>query len=82
MSVGDTIFRPGDVTYDLVLIDQGAIDIVTTPVGDAPEEILVQHHAGNILGELNLLTGSGYFSLHGCLKVAQFAGCLPHRFGG
>ena len=61
VSVGDTIFRPGDVTYDLVLIEQGAIDIVTTPVGDAPEEILVQHHAGNILGELNLLTGQRVF---------------------
>ena len=61
VSVGDTIFRPGDVTYDLVLIEQGAIDIVTTPDGDAPEEILVQHHAGNILGELNLLTGQRVF---------------------
>ncbi|HEY8728995.1 MAG TPA: FAD-dependent oxidoreductase [Acidothermaceae bacterium] len=61
VNVGDTIFRPGDLTYDLVLIQQGAIDIVTTPTGDAPEEIVVQHKAGAFLGELNLLTGQTVF---------------------
>jgi thioredoxin reductase (NADPH) len=55
-AVGDTLFRPGDLTYDLVLIDEGTVDIVTAPkVG--PEELVVRHKAGAFLGELNLLTG-------------------------
>ena len=57
VAVGDTLFRPGDLTYDLVLIDEGAVDIVSPPVHDAPEQIVVHHGAGAILGELNLLTG-------------------------
>src|SRR5450432_3931044 len=57
VTIGDTIFRPGDLTYDLVMIQQGVIDIVSTSTGDAPEEIVVQHKAGAFLGELNLLTG-------------------------
>lgn len=57
VSVGDTLFRPGDLTYDLVLIQQGVIDIVSAATSDAPEEIVVQHKAGAFLGELNLLTG-------------------------
>jgi len=61
VSVGDTIFRPGDLTYDLVFIEQGAIDIVTTATEDAPEEAVVQHKAGAFLGELNLLTGQTVF---------------------
>ncbi len=61
VNVGDTLFRPGDLTYDLVLIQQGVIDIVTTPTADEPEEIVVQHKAGAFLGELNLLTGQRVF---------------------
>jgi thioredoxin reductase (NADPH) len=61
IAVGDTIFRPGDLTYDLVLLDEGVIDIVSTPTCDEPEEIVVQHRAGAFLGELNLLTGQTVF---------------------
>jgi len=57
VSVGDLLFQPGDVTYDLILIDEGAIDIVNTATFDKPEEVVVQHRAGAFLGELNLLTG-------------------------
>jgi thioredoxin reductase (NADPH) len=57
VSVGDVLFQPGDVTYDLMLIDEGTVDIVSTPTLDKPEELVVQHRAGAFLGELNLLTG-------------------------
>jgi thioredoxin reductase (NADPH) len=57
VNVGDTLFRPGDLTYDLVLIEQGVVDIVSTPTDGTPEQIVVQHKAGAFLGELNLLTG-------------------------
>jgi thioredoxin reductase (NADPH) len=57
VNVGDTLFKPGDVTYDLVLIDEGAVDVVSEPTLGKPEAIVVQHRAGGLLGELNLLTG-------------------------
>jgi thioredoxin reductase (NADPH) len=55
--VGDTLFEPGDVTYDLVLIDEGTVDIVSAPTLGKPEALVVQHRAGGLIGELNLLTG-------------------------
>jgi thioredoxin reductase (NADPH) len=57
VNLGDTLFRPGDLTYDLVLIEQGVIDIVSTATDGTPEQVVVQHKAGAFLGELNLLTG-------------------------
>ena len=40
-----------------MLIEQGVVDIVSTPTDGTPEQIVVQHKAGAFLGELNLLTG-------------------------
>ena len=57
VNVGDTLFEPGDITYDLVLIDDGVVDIVSAPTLGKPEAIVVQHRAGGLIGELNLLTG-------------------------
>ena len=57
VNVGDTLFVPGDVTYDLMLIDEGAVDIVSAPTLGKPEALVVQHRAGGLIGELNLLTG-------------------------
>jgi thioredoxin reductase (NADPH) len=57
VSVGDTLFEPGDVTYDLVLIDEGTVDIVSAATLGKPEAVVVQHRAGGFIGELNLLTG-------------------------
>ena len=61
VKVGDTLFEPGDITYDLVLIDEGVVDIVSVPTLGKPEAIVVQHHAGGLIGELNLLTGQTVF---------------------
>jgi thioredoxin reductase (NADPH) len=57
VTAGDILFSPGDRTYDLMIIDEGAIDIVSTGTCDEGEEIVVSHRAGAFLGELNLLTG-------------------------
>jgi thioredoxin reductase (NADPH) len=57
VNVGDTLFEPGDVTYDLMLIDEGVVDIVSAPTLGKPEALVVQHRAGGLIGELNLLTG-------------------------
>ena len=58
---GDTLYRVGDRSYDLVLIDSGTIDIVREATRDSPEQIVAQHGAGRFLGELNLLTGQTVF---------------------
>ncbi len=57
VNVGDSLFEPGDVTYDLILIDEGVVDIVSAATLGKPEAIVVQHRAGGLIGELNLLTG-------------------------
>jgi thioredoxin reductase (NADPH) len=61
VAVGDTVFRVGDRSYDLVLIDSGTIDIVREATRDSPEQIVAQHGPGRFLGELNLLTGQTVF---------------------
>jgi thioredoxin reductase (NADPH) len=61
VAVGDTLFRVGDRSYDLVLIDSGTIDIVREATRDSPELIVAQHGPGRFVGELNLLTGQTVF---------------------
>ena len=61
VEVGDTIFRPGDRSYDLVLIDDGAVDILRTAGYDEQEELVVRHGPGAFVGELNLLTGQAAY---------------------
>jgi thioredoxin reductase (NADPH) len=61
VAVGTWLFRAGEATYDLVLIDSGAIDIVRDATSDAAEAIVASHGAGRFVGELNLLTGQATF---------------------
>jgi thioredoxin reductase (NADPH) len=57
VDVGDLLFVAGDAAYDLVLIDEGAIDLVRPANRHEPEEVLFQMGAGRFVGELNMLTG-------------------------
>src|ERR1700712_2285686 len=57
VSAGDIVFSPGDVDYDLIVIESGSIDIVAPANGDEPEEVVATYGAGGFLGELNFLTG-------------------------
>ncbi|MBG6239989.1 thioredoxin reductase (NADPH) [Mycetocola sp. CAN_C7] len=57
ISVGDLIYRAGEPVSDLVLVDQGAIDILTARTADSPEVFITRHTTGRFLGELSLLTG-------------------------
>ncbi|HEY0237414.1 MAG TPA: FAD-dependent oxidoreductase [Friedmanniella sp.] len=55
--VGDTVFRPGDASYDLVVIITGQVQLFS-PVGRHDPEVLVAEYGpGGFLGELSLLTG-------------------------
>jgi len=80
LGVGETLFQPGDVTYDLVLIDEGAVDIVSAATFDKPEELVVQHRAGAFLGELNLLTGQRVYLTARVAEPATVYRIAPDSF--
>jgi thioredoxin reductase (NADPH) len=54
---GDVVFRPGDVDYDLIVIETGWIEILTPAVADEPEAMVARYGPRGFLGELNFLTG-------------------------
>ena len=57
LEVGEAAFTAGDPTYDLVVIEQGAIEVVRPATLNAPEASLVTFGPGAFVGELSLLTG-------------------------
>jgi thioredoxin reductase (NADPH) len=57
VQVGDVVFGPGDVDYDLILVESGWIEIVSPATGDEPESVVARYGPGGFLGELNFLTG-------------------------
>jgi thioredoxin reductase (NADPH) len=57
VQVGDVVFQPGDVDYDLILVESGWIEIVSPATGDEPESVVARYGPGGFLGELNFLTG-------------------------
>jgi thioredoxin reductase (NADPH) len=59
--VGDVVFGPGDVDYDLVLVESGWIEIVSPATGSEPESVVARYGPGGFLGELNFLTGQAAY---------------------
>jgi thioredoxin reductase (NADPH) len=60
LKAGDVLFRAGDSSYDLVVIESGAAAVVDA-YGEPGERTLVVHGERRFLGELNLLTGQGAY---------------------
>jgi thioredoxin reductase (NADPH) len=57
VELGDIVFRPGDVDYDLILVESGWIEIVSPAAGEEPESVIARYGPGGFLGELNFMTG-------------------------
>ncbi|MFJ3310701.1 FAD-dependent oxidoreductase [Streptomyces sp. NPDC086549] len=57
ISAGQLIFRLGDEKYDLVVIDQGWLEIIKEATPGYPEEVIVAFGPGEFIGELSILTG-------------------------
>jgi CRP-like cAMP-binding protein len=57
LEVGEAAFAAGDPTYDLIVIEQGAIEVVRAATVNAPEASVITHRRGAFVGELSLLTG-------------------------
>jgi thioredoxin reductase (NADPH) len=55
IAAGEVLFRPGDSTYDFLVILEGEVEIVR--VDRDGDHLVAVHGAGRFLGELNLLTG-------------------------
>lgn len=56
VAVGELVFRPGDQSYELVVVLAGRIDIVDD-LGGKGERVIARHIPGSFLGELNMFTG-------------------------
>ena len=46
VAVGDVVFGPGDVDYDLVLVESGWIEIVSPATGDELESVIARYGPG------------------------------------
>jgi thioredoxin reductase (NADPH) len=61
VDAGALLFRAGDSSYDLIVIESGTVDVIRTEASDTPEAILVTHGPGRFVGELSLLTGQATY---------------------
>ena len=58
---GEILFTVGQTTYDLIVIETAAVDIVREAAADAPAEVMVRRHGGEFLGELGMLSGQAVY---------------------
>lgn len=80
IAVGDVIFRVGDVSYDLVVIEEGVVEVVREATKDAPEAVVAVHGAGRFLGELNMLTGQTVYLTARVTRAGRVSRIVPERF--
>jgi thioredoxin reductase (NADPH) len=57
LEVGEAAFAAGDPTYDLIVIEKGAIEVVRAATLNAPEASVVSFGPGAFVAELGILTG-------------------------
>jgi thioredoxin reductase (NADPH) len=80
VAVGDTVFQAGDTSLDLVVIDEGAVDVVRPATHELPEEVVASHGAGRFLGELTLLTGQVVYLTGRVVEAGRIHRISPERF--
>jgi thioredoxin reductase (NADPH) len=57
LEVGEEAFTAGDPSYDLIVVEEGAIEVVRPATPNAPEASVSTFGPGAFVGELGLLTG-------------------------
>ncbi|MGY5011770.1 cyclic nucleotide-binding domain-containing protein [Streptomyces sp. 900105755] len=57
ISAGQFVFRLGDDRYDLVVIEEGQLEILREAGPGYPQEVIVTFGPGEFVGELSILTG-------------------------
>lgn len=58
---GTWLFRAGQETCDMLLVEHGTIDIVRGQTADSPEAVVAHYGPGQFSGEMNLLTGQATY---------------------
>jgi len=76
---GDVLFKPGDVDVDLIVVDQGSVDVIRTETVDVPAKTVAKVHAGGFVGELNLLTGQNVYLLCRVREAGTVYRITPER---
>jgi thioredoxin reductase (NADPH) len=80
VGAGDVLYGPGDATYDFIVIEDAAVEIVQPATREAPEESLVRFGPGSFLGELNLLTGQAVYLIARVVENGRVHRIAPARF--
>ncbi|HEY8843381.1 MAG TPA: FAD-dependent oxidoreductase [Gaiellaceae bacterium] len=80
VEAGEVLYGPGDVTYDLVVLEDATVEIVQPATRDAPEESLVRFGPGSFLGELNLLTGQAVYLIARVVEDGRVHRIAPGQF--
>src|SRR6202044_4106802 len=76
---GDVLFRPGDEDVDLIVVDQGSVEVVRTETADVPAATVAAVDAGGFVGELNLLTGQNVYLLCRVREAGTVYRVAPER---
>jgi thioredoxin reductase (NADPH) len=58
---GDVLFAPGQSSYELILIERGAVRLVRAQSAGLPDVVVVEFGSGDFIGELSLLTGQATY---------------------
>ncbi len=61
VAVGDYVFRSGDRSYDMILVDTAEVEVVREGLGWVEEALIARMGARSFAGELGLLNGQGAF---------------------
>jgi thioredoxin reductase (NADPH) len=80
VEAGEVLYGPGDATYDFVVVEDAAVEIVQPATRDAPKESLVRFGPGSFLGELNLLTGQAVYLIARVVEDGRVHRIAPTRF--
>ena len=80
VEAGEVLYGPGDATYDLIVTEDAAVEIVQPLTRDAPEEPLVRFGPGSFLGELNLLTGQAVYLIARVVEGGRVHRITPASF--
>lgn len=61
VDAGEILFRPGQLDYDLMVLDTAHVEVFRATGSEHPEAVIARHGPGRFLGELNLLTGQATY---------------------
>jgi thioredoxin reductase (NADPH) len=79
VEAGGVLYGPGDATYDLIVTEDAAVEIVLPAGRDGLEESLVRFGPDSFLGELNLLTGQAVYLMARVTDAGHLHRITPAR---